>query len=197
MKKKNIADILNKILIIITALLVLVIIAAVINGYRAGYFSSQSALESYVKSFGAAGPLVFVLYQSLQVVVPSLPGFIGCAAGAGLFGSFGGFVCNYIGICIGSIGAFWFARKFGIQFVKRMISEKNYNKYIGCLGEKKRFITILILSILLPLAPDDAICYLAGLTKMSYKKFCIIILLAKPWCILAYSYGFGAIFQRL
>lgn len=197
MRKRNIANILNKVLIIFTVFLILLIVAAVIKGYSVGCFSSKEALEHYVKSFGVAAPFVFVLYQAVQVVVPSLPGFIGCAAGAGLFGSLGGFVYNYIGICLGSMIAFSFSRKFGTIFVKRMISEKNYDKYIGCLGNKKKFVTVLILAILLPLAPDDAFCYLAGLTKISYRKFCFIILLAKPWCILAYSFGFGAIFQAI
>ena len=45
----------------------------------------------------------------------------------------------------------------------------------------------------LPLFPDDFFCYFSGLTKMQVKKFAAIIVLGKPWCILAYSVAFAAI----
>ena len=38
-----------------------------------------------------------------------------------------------------------------------------------------------------PCAPDDVLCMIAGLTKMSWKKFSAIILLGKPASIAAYS----------
>mgnify|MGYP001402575416 CR=1 FL=1 len=54
---------------------------------------------------------------------------------------------------------------------------------------------LFALSILLPLAPDDYLCYFSGLINMSVKKFVLIILLAKPWCILFYSFGTGMLIQ--
>ena len=38
-----------------------------------------------------------------------------------------------------------------------------------------------------PCAPDDFLCMLAGLTKMSWKRFSAIILLGKPGSIAIYS----------
>ncbi len=40
---------------------------------------------------------------------------------------------------------------------------------------------------------DDFTCYFSGLMKMDAKKFIWIIILGKPWCILAYSIIFGMI----
>ncbi|MCI9143367.1 MAG: TVP38/TMEM64 family protein, partial [Lachnospiraceae bacterium] len=40
--------------------------------------------------------------------------------------------------------------------------------------------------MVLPLFPDDYFCYFTGITKMSTRKFVTIIVLGKPWCILAY-----------
>ena len=42
-------------------------------------------------------------------------------------------------------------------------------------------------AIFFPVAPDDFLCYLTGLTNMSVSKFTAIILLCKPASILAYS----------
>ena len=53
----------------------------------------------------------------------------------------------------------------------------------------------LILTIFLPVAPDDLICFLAGPTAISAKKFCAIILALKPWCLLLYSLFFANLIQ--
>lgn len=71
-----------------------------------GNFRSVDAFQAYIRGFGLFAPFVFVFIQAFQVVVPVLPGFIGCVAGALLFGSVCGFVYNYVGICAGSIIAF-------------------------------------------------------------------------------------------
>lgn len=185
--------IIKKALTILTITLLTILILFLAKGFLEGNFQSIESMENYVKQFGIAAPLIFILIQILQVVIPILPGFIGCAAGAILFGSIGGFFCNYIGISLGSLAAFLLARKYGIGFVKKIISEEKYEKYAGWLDKKKQFTIVLFLTILLPLAPDDIFCYISGLTKMEFQKFAWIIILAKPWCILAYSFGFAAL----
>lgn len=59
-----------------------------------GNFRSVDAFQAYIRGFGLFAPFVFVFIQAFQVVVPVLPGFIGCVAGALLFGSVCGFVYN-------------------------------------------------------------------------------------------------------
>ena len=46
-------------------------------------------------------------------------------------------------------------------------------------------------------APDDLLCYIAGLTKMTLKKFTAIILLGKPGSILLYSLGLTGIMEAI
>ena len=118
-----------------------------------------------------------------------LPGAIGCAAGVLVFGPVEGFAYNYIGICAGSIAAFLLTRRYGRDFVKRMVSEKAYEKYAGWLEQKDRFDKMFAIAIFLPVAPDDLLCYLAGLTRMKVRKFVWIILLGKPAALLLYSMG--------
>jgi uncharacterized membrane protein YdjX (TVP38/TMEM64 family) len=138
-------------------------------------------------------PIVLTLIQFLQVILPVLPGFLGCVVGAGLFGAFGGFLVNFIGIGGGSIAAYFLARKYGIALVNKMISMKKYEKYIEKIKRSKSYTVMLFLSILLPLAPDDFLCYFSGLIDMSPKKFITIVILSKPWCILLYSIVFAEI----
>ncbi|MEQ3473780.1 TVP38/TMEM64 family protein [Enterococcus cecorum] len=155
--------------------------------YRLGLFKDIHSLRLYIENAAIFGPFIFILLQIIQVVVPIIPGGISTAAGVVIFGPFWGFVYNYVGICIGSVIVFLLARKYGKPFILSMISEKTFNKYTHLLDNQKRFDRLFSLAILLPVAPDDALCMIAGLTEISLKKFTWIILLCKPATILAYS----------
>lgn len=165
-----------------------------IKGWYNGHFDSADSLRSYVSSFGIWAPLVLTLIQIMQVILPVLPGFMGCIVGAALFGAVGSFWINYIGISIGSIIAYFLAKCFGIPLVSKMISLNKYESYMERINHSNNYPTVLFLSILLPLAPDDFLCYFSGLINMSSKKFITIIVLGKPWCILFYSIFFSNFF---
>lgn len=156
-------------------------------------FDSIESLQAYINGFGIAAPLILTVFQAAQVVVPVLPGYLGCAAGAVAFGSVRGFWCNYIGISLGSVIAYFLARKYGIGIVTAMFSEKQYEKWSSRIEKSKSYEKLLFIAMLLPLFPDDFLCYFSGLIKMDRRKFIWIIILGKPWCILGYSILFGMI----
>lgn len=181
---------------IVTALLIILCVLITImfcKAYFDGKFNSVETLQVYIKQFGAFGPVILTLIQALQVVIPILPGFLGCIVGSISFGWFVGFLCNYIGISLGSIAAFLLAKKYGIKIVKSMFSEKTYEKYSNWAANSKSYVALLFWAMVLPLFPDDFLCYFSGLTSMKTKKFVWIIIIGKPWCLLAYSLGFGLI----
>jgi uncharacterized membrane protein YdjX (TVP38/TMEM64 family) len=149
--------------------------------FQLGVFRDMNALQSLVGHSTLTGPILFVLIQILQVIIPIIPGGISLAAGVLLFGPVEGFIYNYIGICIGSIIIFLLSRQYGKPLVLRMVSEKTYDKYSGWLENQSRFDKLFALAIFLPIAPDDALCLMAGLTNISLKKYIWIILLAKAW----------------
>lgn len=156
-------------------------------GVRSGIFASRQALEETVAAFGVLGALLFVLLQAVQVVVPILPGGVSCLAGVLLFGAVKGFWYNYIGICIGSMLAFSFAKSCGRPLLLKLFGENLFKKYDGWTADHKRFGRLFALAIFLPVAPDDFLCYLAGTTDMSWRRFAGTILLGKPFAILLYS----------
>ena len=59
-----------------------------------GRFHSVDTLQEYIRSFGLIGPMILIAIQAFQVVIPVLPGFLGCIVGVVLFGTAGGFWCN-------------------------------------------------------------------------------------------------------
>lgn len=164
--------------------------------WKSGFLSSQQQIEQYIRQFGPLAPLVFIAFQALQVVIPILPGGLGCLVGVLMFGAWKGFLFNYIGICAGSVAAFLLARKYGIDLVKHLFSEF-FQRYQQWTGEDNRFARLFAIAIFLPVAPDDFLCFLAGTTTMSLKLFTMIILLGKPAAISLYSLGLTGLFNRL
>lgn len=181
------------------ATIFLLIACAVLSiaGYRAGIFKSVDTFQAFISSTGLWGPLIFMFIQAIQVIIPMLPGFVTCIAGAIVFGPIPGFIFSYIGVCIGSIMAFYIARRYGVAIVKKFIKEETYNKYITWLEKGRKFDILFILAIFLPAAPDDVLCFIAGLTKITWKKFIITILLGKPFVIALYCAGVAGFSQVL
>lgn len=166
-------------------------------GWRTGVLTSQEQMQALVHSCGAVGVVLFILFQAVQVVVPVLPGGIGCLAGVLIFGPVWGFVYNYVGICIGSLAAFAVARNCGKPLLTMLFSEKTIAKYSRWAEERNRFARLFALAIFLPVAPDDFLCYLPGTTEMSWRQYTAIILLGKPFAIALYSLGLTVVWQHL
>ncbi len=178
----------------VVAILVLMIVMAFIIKKIVGQsITSAEDLQKYISRFGVVGPIGLTLFQAFQVIVPIVPGYLGCAAGAVALGSATGFWCNYIGISLGSIAAYFIAKRYGMDVITAMFSEKQYNKWSEKINRKRYYGLFLFVATLLPLFPDDFLCYFSGLIKMNAKKFIWIIILGKPWCILAYSLAFGLV----
>lgn len=179
LKKKKIIDLVGWILFLIF----------IFVAWKSGLITDSLALEKALKRAGGFAPLLFIFIQAVQVVVPVLPGAVGNVFGVIFFGPLWGFILNYLGICIGSVIAFHLSRKYGTNFAKQMTGRKFYNKYEKFLENERKFEKIFALLIFFPFAPDDFLCYLAGISKISYRKFTTIILLGKPLAIYLYTIG--------
>lgn len=190
----------KKVINVITVLCTAAIITFVIYGLKGGIFTDRAMMEELIRKGGIWAPLTFIIIQIVQVVVPIIPGGISCAVGVLIFGSWYGLLYNYLGIVIGSGINFYLARRYGQCLVKFFVKEETYNRYITWLDKGKKFDRFFALAIFFPCAPDDVLCLIAGLTKMSWKKFTTIILLGKPASIAAYSMALiyaGDFFSRL
>lgn len=165
--------------------------------WRAGLFDSRESLTAYIGQFGWAGPVVFMAFQAVQVVIPILPGGLGCLAGVILFGAWKGFWYNYIGICIGSLAAFAIARACGRPLLEALFPPRMIEKYDRWMGSGNRFARWFAFLIFIPVAPDDYLCFLAGTTRIDWKLYTAIIVLCKPAAIALYSLGLTVIAQNV
>ena len=177
----------NKIINAVTALGIAITAIFCIWAYRHGLFTNKDALDHYLNTAGIWGPIVFIFLQIVQTVIPVIPGALTSVAGVIVFGVYKGFVYNFIGIVIGSVIDFYLARTYGKALVRKMVSPKTYDKYIGWLDEGDKFDKLFTWAMFFPFSPDDFLCLLAGLSNMTFKKFFIIILLSKPITLVAYT----------
>jgi integral membrane protein len=179
----------RKLINILTLVSFILIIALVIYWWKLGIFTDTEKMKAYLADKKIIGPLIFVLIQIVQVVIPIIPGGVSLLAGVIFFGPVWGFIYNYVGICIGSFVIFYLSRRYGKSFILHLVSEETLDKYIKWTKNQKKFNWFFALCIVAPAAPDDVLCMLAGLTQMKFWTYFWIIVLGKPWTIAAYSFG--------
>lgn len=147
--------------------------------------TSVEAFQKYIKGFGNKAGIIFFIIQFASVIFAPIPSNISTAAAGMIFGMWETFYISTGAILLGSTVVFILARKLGKPFTDRFVNPKiatGYGQLIASKGD-----ILLVLVFFLPFFPDDAICFLAGLSKMKLSKFFIITLLTRPWGILGAS----------
>lgn len=141
-------------------------------------FSSPQAFKEFILEQGSLAPVIFLLMQIAQTIISPIPGNLIALAGGSIFGGLTASLLSSSGIIIGSIIAFYMARFFGKPLVIKLIGEPVYNKYSSFLTNKGT--TSLLILFFLPFFPDDAFCFLAGLSKLPSKLFLILVIIGRP-----------------
>lgn len=150
-----------------------------------GFFQAARSLDglrAYIDRFAPCSHLFFFLLQLLSVILAPIPSNITAAAGGVLFGTWTAFLLTFAAVAAGSLLVFGLARALGRDFADRVVSRKLSDKYQDILRSKAP--VFLTLAFLFPFFPDDMLCILAGLTDISFRRFTIIVLLARPWGLL-------------
>ena len=177
-------------------ILCLVSTILIIGGYHVGAFSSIETLQSVVSQTGSISIYLFIILQVIQVIVPIIPNPIICLVGVILFGPVQGFFYNYMGVCFGSLIAFALAKKYGQNVLAVLFKQSLRDKYKK-MTTSKLFNQLYTLAIIFPGLPDDFLCYLAGTTSMTYKKFITINLIGRIFTLAAYSLFFDYMYQSI
>ena len=165
------------------------IILFIIYAFRLGIFDDKYILVNYIKTLGIIAPIIFIILQIIQVIIPIIPGGITCLAGVLAFGPILGFIYNYIALIIGSCIVYYLASKYGIYLIRKLFKESTINKYIKYI-DSKGFKVLFFISIILPFFPDDLLCYIASISKIKFNSYLIINLIGKQISLLGYSIMF-------
>lgn len=164
--------------------------------FQAGVLTSVESLREFVAGFGPLAPVVYALLAATEAVFPVVPGSITIIAAPVLFGPVVGTIAAYVATCLGSFAVFAISRHVGHDLLTTRFRPATVERYLGWL-EDPRFTRWFAIAIALPIAPDDLLCYLAGLSGMRTRTFVLIILLLKPWGLLAYTFGVLLVMQHL
>ena len=170
-------------------------VGLVVWGLQTGVLQSLENLQAFIGSLGAWGPISFLIASVASVVFPIVPAGLLVLAGPVLFGPLEGTLYNYVAVCAGSLLNFLIARHVGLSLIERIFPERTVEKFLGW-TRSPRFTRAFAIAIALPVAPDDLLCYIAGTTKMRWRTYVAIILLCKPWALIAYGLGISALVMR-
>lgn len=135
-------------------------------------YQDQQEFKKTISSYGAYGPLAYILLQVLQVVIAPIPGGAIEFLGGALFGAKAGFIYSMIGLTLGSWLAFNLARIFEKVAVEKFVSEQTMKKFDYLVEHQGAILSFIL--FLIPGFPKDALCYILGLTPMHLGIFLII-----------------------
>ncbi len=93
-------------------------------GYKTGMLANPDKMQAFFRQIGPIAPVVFVLYQVLQVIIPLIPAGFSVGIGMLMFGLAWGLILNVIPIIIGSMINFHLSKRFGWVIIESVVSEK-------------------------------------------------------------------------
>lgn len=129
---------------------------------------------------------LFITLQFLQVIILPIPSSVSTVVGGALFGAFLGSIYSLIGIIPASLLAFFIGRYAGFELVLWICGKDSFVSALKLVKGKDT--AILTLMFLLPLFPDDVLCFVAGLSSMNVWYFCIMITLSRALQVFSTSY---------
>ncbi len=155
------------------------------------HVNSMEKIRECVENGGVFSSIIFILLQILQTTILQIPAFFVTVAGALIFGRWEAFIMSYIAVMIGSLIMFWIGRRAGRRFLYWMVGKETSEKWIERLSNGKY---LFFLMMVFPMFPDDILCVVAGITKMSFPFFFWTNILARGLGIACtVFFGSGAI----
>ncbi|GGG00047.1 TVP38/TMEM64 family protein [Paenibacillus albidus] len=151
--------------------------------------SSMDNFRAYIHSTGHWGPVMFILFQILQIVVAPIPGEVVQIAGGYTYGVTLGSLYTTIGLILGSAFAFYFTRFIGRAYISQLMQKKKY-KWMSFIHDEKKFSAFLFIFFVIPGLPKDLLVFVAALTSMSSLRFFTILIVGRlPWIIASAALG--------
>ena len=126
---------------------------------------------------GDTQPHLFVGLHLLQVIVVPIPGQLLGLLGGCLFGFWDGLLLTMLGLTLGSGLAMAGSRLIGDAVVRRFVSPAilaRFDRLTAADGVWGYFVIFL-----LPTFPDDAICFMAGLTRLPIRRLLLVCMLGR------------------
>ena len=140
--------------------------------------SNPQRFREHILGYGSLSALVFIAFQILQVIIAVIPGEPIQIAGGYIFGTALGTLLSVAGVTVGYLIVFFAVKLFGFPLVKKLVPQKDLEKFQSLINSPKLEVTIFLL-FLIPGVPKDVLVYIAGLTPIKPLLFFIIVTIAR------------------
>lgn len=161
------------------SLVILLCLAAVLTLVlgRLPFWSLEEKARDLISAFGVWGPMVLILLHALQVFLAPIPGQVMGAAGGYVFGPWLGTLYSMAGVTLGSILAIALSRRYGRPLVERFVPEETLARMDKLTA--KGGLWFFLIAFLLPFFPDDALCFLAGLSSIPFPWLLAVVIVGR------------------
>ena len=161
------------------SLLLLAVVAVSVGLFfvlRACGVTNIDKLREIIASCGAWGWIAFIaLFTACSTLLCFMPGtsatFIGVAIV--MFGAWKGFAISTISVFLSSSLMFFIGHHFGEKAAIKLVGKESLEKAQNLIDVKSKM--LLPLMFLFPVFPDDALCMVAGMTKMRFWYFAVVV----------------------
>ena len=156
------------------------------------FLGEPERFRAWVSEKGVWGVLAFIGMMIVQVVIALIPGEPFEIAAGYAFGYWLGTLWCMVAIALGSALIFGLVRRFGKKLVNLFFPDKELENLRFLNTEGKRN-TVFFLLMLIPGTPKDLLSYVAGLTKIGFWPWMLIVLVARIPSVVTSVVGGGAL----
>jgi uncharacterized membrane protein YdjX (TVP38/TMEM64 family) len=147
----------------------------------------EERVRSWVATFGMMGPLIIILAMMAQMFLFIVPNVLLMMIAIICYGPIWGSIITLIGVFAASSLGYWIGCNLSPVTLSKFVSEKNQKKigdFISSYG-----VTAIMITRLSSFS-NDALSFVAGLLKMSYKRYILATLTGiTPLVILLAIFG--------
>jgi len=167
----------RRVVVHLTVLAAVLVVGYLLARQYLPFLRTPEAFRDWLLAFGPWAPVVFVAVQAAQVVAAPVPGQVVGVASGYVFGLWAGTLYSMVGTVIGATLAFALARRYGRNYVERVLSPSVIGRFDDIVADDGRLAIFLL--FLIPGPPDDAICFLAGITTIPLWQLVVIALVGR------------------
>ena len=132
---------------------------------------NPKSVTSLLRDSGPWGRIILIFLLILQAFLAFIPGQGLMLASGYIYGFWQGLFLTWFGLTLGGQISFWLARRYGRPFANRFVSEKVIARWDSIAA--RQGMGFYIISLFVPIFPNDAMCFVAGLGEISFRRFLV------------------------
>lgn len=141
------------------------------------YIGGTDWLEGWLERLGPMGPVLYVVVEALMLLVPVVSGQPYEILGGALFGWWA-VPLSLLGSMLGCTATYFLGKKYGRRLLERTVKKETLEEFGFFLEDENGWVLWLV--SLVPFLPDDLVTFGAGLTRVSYLKYMVLLMLSRP-----------------